>query len=130
MQRINKYNDDLLIGIELECSNSCFNIEAFKSINFKVYTLDSNNYIEQYYDTTVDPNFKNIIQQSDQYFLKFEQTDLEALENGQLRCYLEYQLIDTNFSDGTYDASDFIMIDAILGDGTEKINIINKGGCC
>ena len=130
MRKINKYTDDLLIGLEMECYSGYFNIEAFEKINFRIYTLDSTNYIEQTFDKNQSPKFINIIQSGDQYCLKFEQNDLEKLDNGQLRCFYQYSLLHSDFTDGTYDASDYLPIEGFITDGTEKINIISKGGCC
>jgi hypothetical protein len=58
------------------------------------------------YDMDLANQFNNIIKIDDQYFVKVEQPELINLENGQLRCVIEYSLLDNHFSDGTYDASD------------------------
>ena len=85
MQKINKYTDDLLIGLELECYSGCFNIEAFRYFEIKIYTLDSNNFVNAFYDMLATPQYYNIIKSGDQVFIKIEQPELEKLENGQLR---------------------------------------------
>ena len=127
MQTLNKLTDDLLLGFDFDCLNRFFNIRNFKSLIIKIYTLNSNNFIEASYRTL--DNFVNIIKIDDNYFVKIDQTDLEQLENGQLRQKIEYNMIAPDFQGGDYSASDNILIDIILTDQT-IINKIEKGGCC
>lgn len=130
MHKINKFTDDLLLGLELECQNGCFNLRQFKYFEIRLFTLDSNNYVVATYEQNQPIELINIIEVQDQFFVRINQPELENLENGQLRCIIHYSLIDINFDDGTYDASDAMMIDQWITDREEKINVITKGGCC
>jgi hypothetical protein len=103
MHRINKYNDDLLLQLDLECREGCFNIEKFRFLIIKLYTLNSTNFVEASYEEVRIPEFINIIRMKDQCFVSIQQPELEKLENGQLRCIVEYGLFDSNFDDDTYD---------------------------
>jgi hypothetical protein len=94
-----------------------------------MYVLDSNNYVEAYYRKS-DETFHNIIKKGDQYFIRIEQDQLKDLENGQLRCFVEYSVDCPDFSDGTYDAGDYLALDVMITNGFEQINIINRKGCC
>lgn len=129
MQKINKYTDDLLVGLTMECTGQCFNIRNFLTFDIKVYTLDSNNFVKCSYNH-IGNTFLNIIENRDNFFICITPDELQYLENGQLRCIIEYSVIATNFQDGAYNGSDFILIDQMLTDRDEKINIISKNGCC
>jgi hypothetical protein len=73
MYRINKYKDDLLMGIELSGGSGFFNIENFEKLYIKMYVLDSRNYVEAYYHKNPVETFHNIIKKGDQYFIRIEQ---------------------------------------------------------
>ena len=129
MEKINKYTDCLLVGIQNECGKQCFNIRNYLTFEIKVYTLNSNNFIMCFYNSVGD-TFKNIIENGDNFFLRIEPEELKNLENGQIRCLINYSVIQNNFNDGKYHGSDYILLDQVLTDREEKINIITKGGCC
>jgi hypothetical protein len=138
MTSINKNHDDLVIAIDLKCASGTFNLTAFDRVHFYLYTLDSHNFVEAYYDRTQpvinppDDYFHNIIKgKSDtQWFIRIDNPAIQGLENGQIRVRCEYSIADNNFEDGFFDGTEIIALDAKIIDDVQIINQITTHNCC
>jgi hypothetical protein len=138
MIEINKNHDDLVVAIDLRCASGGFNLTAFDKAYFYVYTLDSNNFVEAYYDRTepvVNPPedyFHNIIRgkSATQWFIRINNSGLQGLENGQIRVRCEYSIADANFEGGFFDGTDVMALEARIVDDVEIINRIDSRNCC
>jgi hypothetical protein len=138
MKEINKNHDDLVVAIDLMCASGTFNLTALSRMYFYLYTLDSNHFVEAYYDRTrpvvnpPDGYLHNIIRgkSGTQWFIRINNADLQNLENGQLRVRCEYSIADDHFDGGFFDGTEIVAMDAKIMDDGQIINRITTHNCC
>jgi hypothetical protein len=134
MTLINKQHDDLILALDpINCKNGCFHVESFVKFYVYIYTLNSNNSIECYFDSTkpLPEVWKNMVKKENgQVFLLVGQSDLAALEVGMIRVVIKASTHCSDFPDGTCEMSDYQQLDAKVIDDDFVINSIPPQTCC